>query len=71
MPQKQKLEVGEKIKIIREQLTGKYSIEEAAQRAGVSGTTIRGWKALYEAEGIEGFIRQRNRAYGAAEKRQP
>ena len=68
MPQKQKLEVEEKIKIIREQLTGKYSIEEAAQRAGVSRTTFQGWKVIYETEGIEGFTRQRNRAYGAAEK---
>lgn len=68
IPQKKKLEAGEKIGIIRDQLTGKYSIKESAQRAGVSRTTFQGWKTVYEAEGIEGFIRQRNRAYGAAEK---
>ena len=71
MPHNKKLGTAEKIEIIRDQLAGKYSIEEAAQRAGVSRSTIQGWKMVYEAEGVEGFIRQRNRAYGAAEKRQP
>lgn len=68
MPQNKRLEAREKIRMIRDQQAGKYSITEAAQRAGVSRTTFQGWKTIYEAEGIEGFIRQRNRAYGAAEK---
>ena len=68
MGQRQKLEVREKVKIIRDQIAGKYSIEEAAKRAGVSKTTFQGWKVRYEAEGIEGFTRQRNNVYGAAEK---
>ena len=68
MGQKQKLEAWEKVKIIRDQIAGKYSIEEAAKRAGVSKTTLQGWKVRYEAEGIEGFTRQRNNVYGAAEK---
>jgi transposase-like protein len=69
MPHNKKLGTAEKIEIIRDQLAGKYSIEEAAQRAGVSRSTIQRWKMVYEAEGVEGFIRQRNRAYSAAEKR--
>ena len=52
MPQSKKLEAREKIRIIRDQLAGKYSIKEAAQRAGGSRTTFHGWKTVYEAEGI-------------------
>ncbi|MEY8403012.1 transposase [Oscillospiraceae bacterium 44-34] len=44
MVQNKKLEAREKIRIIRDQLAGKYSIKEAAQRAGVTRTTFQSWK---------------------------
>ena len=45
MGQRQKLEVREKVKIIRDQIAGKYSIEEAAKRAGVGTKTWSRYEA--------------------------
>lgn len=69
MPQKQKIEVEEKVKIVRDCLGSKVSVSEAAQKTGVDRVTVQGWIRMYEAEGLGGLIRQRNRAYSATVKR--
>lgn len=43
MPQKQKIGVEEKVKIIMACKAGEVGIEEAARRAGVSRTTLQNW----------------------------
>ena len=63
MPQKQKIEVGEKIKIVQKYIDNKVSISEAAREAGVNEETIRSWMIVYENHGIEGFTQKGNRHY--------
>ena len=68
MPHKQKIEVGEKIKIIQKCIDNRVSISEAAREAGVNRQTIRSWMSVYENHGIEGFIPKSNRHYSTEEK---
>ena len=63
MPLKQKLEIEEKVRIIREYLQGKISLCEGARESGVAGTTFRGWISIYENQGVEGFTQERSQKY--------
>ncbi len=63
MPMKQKLEIEEKVKIIREYLQGKIGLREGARESGVASTTFRGWISIYENQGVEGFTQERNQKY--------
>ena len=48
MPLKQKLEIEEKVRIIRKYLQGKIGLCEGARESGVTDTTFRGWISIYE-----------------------
>lgn len=64
MPKKPKVTPEEKVAIIRRYLKGELSIREAGRAVGAGMTTIRGWIAQYETEGIEAFMpHQQNRVY--------
>ena len=56
MPQKQKVAIEEKIRIVRECLKDKVSISEAAQRVGADHETIKTWISIYENEGVGGVF---------------
>lgn len=51
MPQKQKLTLEEKVKIVKKYLGGESGSRNAAVEAGVDSSTIRGWIMQYETEG--------------------
>ena len=68
MPNKQKVAVEEKIRIIRKCLREEISISEGAREAGVDYENIKSWIRIYETEGIEGFIWKKNRHYSPEEK---
>ncbi len=64
MPQKEKLNAEEKVKIVRMYQRGEISLLQAAQYAGVGKTTINRWITRYKAEGAAGFLPyHRNRVY--------
>ena len=63
MGKKQKLSAEEKVKIVRDCVSGKTSLSEAARRGGVARETVDGWIRNYEAEGVEAFLPQKNRIY--------
>ena len=65
MPNKQKISVEEKGRIIQECLNNRISISEAARKAGVDFETVKSWISIYENEGIEGFTHTCNRVYTA------
>ncbi len=70
MPQKQKLSIGEKVKIIQDYLKGNISKSEAAHRGVVSQDTIDQWAHNYEADGVDAFLPHKNRMYPPELKRQ-
>lgn len=55
MPQKGKLPIEEKIKVVEEYLSGSKSIVECARRYGISEATVISWVRLYKMRGIEGL----------------
>ena len=59
MPQKQKLGIEKKVKIVKRYLAGKVSISTAAAEVGVGRETLQGWVMQYEAEGLEAFLPNR------------
>lgn len=63
MPQKQKLSIEEKVKLIQDYLKGKVGLREAARRGGVSRDSITQWARNYDADGIEAFLPHKNRVY--------
>lgn len=63
MPQKQKLSIEEKVKLIQDYLKGKVGLREVARRGGVSRNSITQWARNYEADGIEAFLPHKNRVY--------
>ena len=65
MPQKQKIVVEEKVRIVQECLRQKVSITEAARRVGADYETVKMWVSIYENEGIEGFIHRSWKTYTA------
>lgn len=70
MPQKQKLSMEEKVKIIQEYQKGNISKSEVARRGGVSRDIIDQWVHNYEADGAEAFQPHKNRVYPPELKRQ-
>ena len=65
MPKKQKIELEEKIWIVRACIGKQISISEAAQKAGVDFSTVKSWIRIYENEGTEGFTYQANKKYSS------
>ena len=64
MPQKQKLEMEKKVKIVKRYLAGEVSISGAATEAGVDRKTLQRWVMQYELEGAAAFLpNRRNHAY--------
>ena len=59
MPQKQKLGIEKKVKIVKRYLAGEVSISIAAAEVGVDWKTLQGWVMQYEAEGLEAFLPNR------------
>ena len=70
MPQKQKIDVETKVKIIQEYLSGSIGKNEAARRAGVARDTIEQWARNYEADGVDAFLLRKNRVYSPELKKQ-
>lgn len=68
MSGQQKLEAEEKVKIIREYLSGKIGMYEATRRGGVNKTTMAQWVRNYKADGIDAFLPYKNRVYSAEQK---
>lgn len=68
MPQKQKISVEEKIKLVLECLENKISVQEAARSAGVDFATVKIWISVYENEGAEGFVHRGQKVYTAETK---
>ena len=63
MPQKQKIPVEEKVKLVLECLKGRIGVSEAARRAQVDCETIKDWVNGYENDGIDGFTHTKNKVY--------
>ena len=63
MPQKQKIAVEEKVRIVRECLGRKVSISEAAREVGADYETIKMWVSIYENEGVTGFAHHGMKTY--------
>ena len=56
MPQKQKLKMEKKVKIVKRDLAGEVSMSEAATEAGVDWKTLQKWVMQYELEGAAAFL---------------
>lgn len=70
MPQKGRLPIEEKLKIVEEYLSGKISINACAQRYQLSRATVRSWIELYKARGIKGLIpAEQTRKYSVETKK--
>ena len=64
MPQEQKLNAEEKVKLVRQCISGEISIREAARKSGVVVTSVRRWIIAYESEGVTAFLpHDQNRVY--------
>lgn len=64
MPQKQKLKMEKKVKIVIKYIAGEVSMSEAATEAGVDWKTLQRWVMQYELEGAAAFLpNRRNHAY--------
>lgn len=70
MPQKQKVSIETKVKIIQDYINGCIGMREAARRGGVNKTTIGQWVRNYKADGIDAFLPYKNRVYSAEQKEQ-
>ena len=58
MPQKSKLPIAEKVKIVENCLSGKGAYNGYAKEYGVHGETVRCWIRAYQAHGIDGLTPQ-------------
>ena len=63
MPNKEKISAEKKVQIVREYLSSRIGIAEAARRVGADEETVKGWVNRYENEGTSGFIDKENRTY--------
>ena len=63
MPQKGKLTVEEKVRIVRKCIKGKIGCNEGAREAGVDYATLKTWVRLYETEGTAAFLPEKQRKY--------
>ncbi|MBU2700585.1 transposase-like protein [Sporomusaceae bacterium BoRhaA] len=69
MPNKGKLAVEEKVRLIESYLSGKIGGIEASRQAGVDYKTIARWVSRYRTEGPTGFLPQEHdRAYSKETK---
>ena len=68
MPQKQKIAVEEKVRIVRECIGRKVSISEAAREVGADYETVKMWVSIYENEGVTGFAHHGMKTYTAEMK---
>ncbi len=69
MSKRKKIKVEEKIRIVRECISGRMSQKEAEAVTGVSNTVVADWIRLYQTEGMEAFLpRKTNRRYDPASK---
>ena len=55
MPQKSKISVEEKIKIVESCINGNETTRSCAEKYGVAESTVRDWVRLYKSRGIEGL----------------
>ena len=62
MSKRKKVKVEEKIRIVRDCITGKMSQKEAEALTGVSNTVVADWIRLYEAEGTQAFLLRKRRS---------
>ena len=69
MPNKQKLEAEEKVKILLEYLGGEIGQREGARKAGVTHTTFQGWIRIFENYGIDGFQQKQKQQYSVETKK--
>ena len=68
MPQKQKIAVEEKVRLVRECIGRKVSINEAAREVGADFETVKMWVSIYENEGVAGFAHHEMKTYTAEMK---
>ena len=55
MPQKQKLNLEEKVRLIKSYQKGEQGLRKSAELAGVAYETFRRWVKRYEVEGVDAF----------------
>ena len=55
MPQKGRLPVEEKVRIVEEYLAGKIGLRSTCRTMGISQSTLKLWIRLYKMRGIEGL----------------
>ena len=65
MPQKQKLSLEEKVRIVKKYLVGESGIRNVAVEAGVDPATIQRWIMQYETEGAAAFLPHKRNSYSA------
>lgn len=71
MPQKGRLPVEEKVRIVREYLSGNLGVSELRQKYRISKQTLYEWVRLYQARGADGVMpAAKNRHYSPETKRQ-
>lgn len=63
MPQKQKLGIEKKVKIVKRYLAGEVSISTAAAEVGVGRETLQGWVMQYEAERTRSLFAKQEKSY--------
>lgn len=70
MQRKGKIAAEEKVRLVRQYISGKGSYLEIAQKAKVGETSLKAWVRRYKAEGITAFQKEKNRQYTPEQKRQ-
>lgn len=66
MPRKGKLPAEDKVRIVKEYLSGKIGYTEAQEIAGITSKPLRRWISRFKTEGPEGFLLvEKNRIYPA------
>ena len=68
MPNRKKISIEEKVRIVQEYLKGKISLQAGAREVGVDHQTLKSWIGIYENYGVDGFTRKQNRVYSAEVK---
>lgn len=68
MPNRKKITIEEKVRIVQEYLKGKISLQAGAREVGVDHQTLKSWIGIYENYGVDGFTRKQNRVYSAEVK---
>ena len=68
MPQKQKLSLEEKVRIVKKYLVGESGIRNVAAEAGVDPATIQRWIMQYETEGAAAFLPHKRNSVSVRKK---